>query len=103
MSPKKRILSELRSALDRSPEAVHVRPPSLPGFAADPEGYQTAVNDLLRLRLVEGRRDAAGHMTIALNEHRRADIERMLRPVWTRASLWAVGATLLAAASLFAF
>jgi hypothetical protein len=102
MSPKKRILSELRSTLDRSPDAPHVRPPSLPGYAEQPERYQSAVNELLRQRLVEGRKDAAGHMTIALNVHRRGDVERLLRPVWTHPAVWAtaVGALLVMAIGL---
>jgi hypothetical protein len=95
MSPKKRILTELKSALERSPDAPHVRPPALPGYAEQPERFQSAVNELLRTRLVEGRKDAAGHMIIAINQHRRPDVERMLRPVWARPIVWATAAALL--------
>jgi hypothetical protein len=35
-------------------------------------------------------------MTIALNQHRRRDVERMLRPIWARPAVWAALAILLA-------
>lgn len=35
-------------------------------------------------------------MTIALNEHRRRDVERMLRPLWARPPVWAALALLIA-------
>jgi hypothetical protein len=91
MSPKKAILRTLSGG------GRQVRPPTIPGYTEHPERYQAAVNELLQARLVEGRKDADGHMTLALNEHRRQDVERMLRPLWARPAVWAVLATLLAA------
>lgn len=89
MSPRKTILKELsRSEAGSSP--TYVRPPTIRGFSDQPEKYQKAVNELLQDRLLEGRKDAEGHMTIALNEHRRSDIERELRPIWARPTVWAV-------------
>jgi hypothetical protein len=89
MSPKKAILRALAGAPD-------LHPSSLPGYREEPERYQEAVNELLRDRLVEGRKDPEGRMTIALNQHRRRDVERMLRPIWARPAVWAALAILLA-------
>jgi hypothetical protein len=91
MSPKRAILTALKGASER-----HVRPPSIPGYAERPDRYQQAVNELLQARLVEGRKDAEGHLTIALNEHRRQDVERLLRPIWAKPVIWAVAVALLA-------
>lgn len=96
MSPKKTILRELQGAYERRSDSPHVRPPAIPGYADRPERYQEAVNELLQARLVEGRKDADGHLTIALNEARRTEVERMLRPLWARPTIWAVFALLLA-------
>lgn len=95
MSPKKTILKELSRA-STGPESRPVRPSSLPGWSERPEQFQKAVNELLQARLVEGRKDPEGHMAITLNEHRRGDVERMLRPVWARPAVWAAVAALLA-------
>jgi len=89
MSPKKAILSALEGASELPPS-------SLPGYAERPERYKEAINELLRDRLLEGRKDADGRMTIALNEHRRREVERMLRPLWARPAVWAAIALLLA-------
>ena len=97
MSPKKAILRALQNAPAEEARGAHIRPPQISGYADRPERYQEAVNELLRERLVEGRKDADGHMTIALNEHRRRDVERMLRPIWARPSTWAAAVLLLAA------
>jgi len=97
MSPKKAILQALKGAESAQPQSS-VRPPTIPGYSDQPERFQRAVNELLQARLVEGRRDADGHMTLALNHHRRADVDRILRPVWTRPGLWA-GLALVAALS----
>lgn len=95
MSPRKTILKELSRA-DADSRPAYLRPPAIRGFSEQPEKYQKAVNELLRDRLVEGRKDADGHMTIALNEHRMGDIERELRPIWARPSVWAVIALIAA-------
>ena len=94
MSPKKAILKALQGASEQG--RPHVRPPQLPGYADRPERFQEAVNELLRARLVEGRKDAQGHMTIAVNQHRRREVERMLRPLWARPAVWAAVALLAA-------
>lgn len=93
MSPKRQILQALQIASGSPSEQVHVRPPTIPGYSTEPERYQRAVNELLQARLVEGRKDAEGHMTIALNHHRRDEVERILRPLWTRPTVWAALAT----------
>lgn len=95
MSPRKTILKELsRTESDSGP--AYVRPPTIRGFSEQPDKYQKAVNELLRDRLVEGRKDAEGRMTIALNEHKMGDIERELRPIWARPTLWAFIALVVA-------
>jgi len=88
MSPKKTILREL--AHDRSDGAGHARPASIPGFTQQPEKYQKAVNELLQARLIEGRKDEEGHMTIAVNAHRIGDVRKALRPVWTHPAVWSL-------------
>ena len=85
MSPKKTILRELA----RTGEDQYTRPSSIRGFNEAPEKYQKAVNELLRERLLEGRKDEEGHMAIAINAHRRKDVDRHLRPVWAHPALWA--------------
>lgn len=88
MSPRRTILRELsRSA---SGSGSFTRPSSIRGFSEHPDRYQKAVNELLQSRLVEGRKDDEGHMTIAINEARRTEVERELRPFWARPSLWAM-------------
>ena len=96
MSPKKAILRALQGASDEETRDAHIRPPQIAGYADRPERYQEAVNELLRERLVEGRKDADGHMTIALNQHRRRDVERMLRPIWAHPAVWAAVVVLAA-------
>jgi hypothetical protein len=85
MSPKKHILRELT-------EHAHFRPSDLPGYAGAPERYQAAVNELLRARLIEGRPDADGRMTIALNPQRLTEVHRVLRPIWARPTVWLAAA-----------
>ena len=97
MSPRKTILRELSEAHAQTSEGqAHRRPSSISGFADDPEKYQKVVNELLQSRLVEGRKDDDGHMTIALNEHRIRDVRRELRPFWARPTVWAVIAIVIA-------
>jgi hypothetical protein len=96
MSPKKAILKALHGASEQHRDGPHVRPPQIPGYTERPERYQEAVNELLRERLVEGRKDADGHLTIALNQHRRREVERMLKPVWARPAAWAALGLLVA-------
>jgi len=92
MSPRKTILKELAG----SGTSAYTRPSSITGFSEAPDKYQKAVNELLQARLVEGRKDDDGHMAIAINEHRIAEVKKELRPVWARPSVWAL-ITVLAA------
>lgn len=96
MSPRKTILKEVSRAASGS-DRTYVRPNAIPGFDREPEKYQKAVNELLSARLLEGRKDEEGHMAIAINEHRRADVEKELRPVWARPTLWLTLVALVAA------
>ena len=89
MSPRKTILKELSKAAGGS-GAAYTRPSAIRGFSESPEKYQKAVNDLLQARLLEGRKDDQGHMTIAINEHRRREVEKEIKPVWARPAVWAV-------------
>ena len=92
MSPKKTILRELV----RAGAQEYTRPSTIAGFSSAPDKYQKAVNELLSERLVEGRRDEEGHMAITINEHRRKDVNRELRPVWAHPAVWAVFALIAA-------
>lgn len=87
MSPRKTILRELARA-EAGSGTQYVRPSTLPGFAQEPEKYQKAVNELLSDRLLEGRKDDEGHMAIAINQHRRKDVDREIRPVWAHPAVW---------------
>jgi hypothetical protein len=90
MSPKKSILSALHRAHEENGGHAYVRPSTIPGFSAAPDRFQKAVNELLRDRLIEGRKDTEGHMVVALNAHRVADVRRRLRLAWALPSLWAL-------------
>lgn len=98
MSPRKTILRELsRAHAQGSTNGAFTRPSSISGFSEQPEKYQKAVNKLLQDRLLEGRKDGEGHMTIALNEHRMGDVRREIRPLWARPTVWVVLVLLVAA------
>jgi hypothetical protein len=88
MSPKKQILRELTTR-------PHLHPSDLPGYAGSAERYQAAVNELLRERLIEGRSDGDGRMSITLNAQRLADVRRALRPAWARPLFWLVTAVVV--------
>ena len=90
MSPKKSILRALQRAHEESGDHGYVRPSSIPGFSQSPDRFQKAVNELLRDRLIEGRKDAEGHMVVALNAHRIADVRKRLRLAWAFPALWAL-------------
>lgn len=97
MSPRKTILRELSKAHQQSSDGGAFRRPSaISGFSAEPEKYQKAVNELLQARLVEGRKDSEGNMTIALNQARMREVERELRPFWARPAVWAAIAIVVA-------
>jgi hypothetical protein len=92
MSPKKHILRELELVGEPGSTYSYVRPADLPGYTTSPERYQAAVNELLRERLIEGRSDAEGRMSIALNAHRIADVRKALRPAWAKPAVWLAAA-----------
>ena len=98
MSPRKTILREL----SRTGTENYTRPSTIPGFSTAPDKYQKAVNELLQDRLVEGRKDDEGHMAIAINEHRRKEVARELRPVWAHPAVWAAVVVLVAVGAVFA-
>ncbi len=82
MSPKKTILKTLTVEYESSGPGVMIRPAAIPGFGENPEKYQKAVNDLLQERLIEGRKDEEGKMAISLNDHRKGEVKKILRPLW---------------------
>ena len=97
MSPRKTILRELSRAREQGGgRASFSRPSTISGFTDEPDKYQKAVNELLQSRLVEGRKDEEGHMTIAINYRRIQDVRRELRPIWARPAVWTVIAILIA-------
>ena len=95
MSPKKQILRELTLVGEPGSAYAYLRPCDIPGYEKAPDRYQAAVNELLRERLIEGRSDSEGRMSIALNAHRVADVRRALRPLWARPSAWVAAAIAL--------
>jgi hypothetical protein len=98
MTPKKTILRELDRIHEIDPDQF-TRPAAIEGFSDQASRYQAAVNDLLKERLIDGRKDEEGHMAIALNPHRIADVRRELRPILARPALWIVVVLLSAAAA----
>lgn len=98
MAPRKTILRELARRYEETGGEGYTRPTEIRGFSDRPEKFQKAVNDLLQARLVEGRKDPEGRMTIAVNEHRIGDVRRELRPIWTRPAAWVAVVVLVAAA-----
>ncbi len=100
MSPRKTILRELTD-LRSEKEKRYARPRTIRGFENKPAKYQSAVNELLKDRLIDGMKDAEGQMAIAINEHRLADVRKELRPWFARPVAWigtamVVGGVLLA-------
>lgn len=82
MSPKRTILRTLSDRQDGNGSVTLVRPSTIPGFQQAPEKYQQSINALLKDRLIEGIKDAEGHMAISLNTQRAGEIRKVLRPVW---------------------
>lgn len=97
MSPKKNILQALTRTYEETQGQSYTRPAHIPGFAQSPEAYQKAVNELLKDRLIEGRKDAEGHMAVALNVHRLPDVKREMRPVWAHPAVLAAMVVLMGA------
>ena len=103
MSPRKTILRALARAHDEHGAGTFTRPSTIAGFEQRPERFQKAVNELLQARLVEGRQDEEGRMTIAVNAHRLREIRRAIRPAWAHPAVWALVAVAIAVGAGFAF
>lgn len=97
MSPRKTILRELAHTRDQNGSQAFTRPSTIKGFDAKPAEYQKAVNKLLGDRLIEGRTDEEGRITISVNDHRLAEVQKELRPVWAQPGMWLTAAVLLVA------
>ncbi len=100
MSPKKTILKALAGQHAQTGPSSLVRPATIPGFEAQPEKYQQAVNTLLQERLIEGTKDPEGRLAISLNAHRMADVKKELRPFWFHPAFVALLGVLAAVAGV---
>jgi len=87
MSPRKTILKELTNVRSED-EKRYTRPRTITGFEGQPSKYQSAVNELLKDRLIDGVKDEGGQMAIAINEHRLAEVRKELRPWFARPIAW---------------
>ena len=74
-----------------------MRPSTITGYDEKPGEFQKAVNKLLGDRLIEGRTDDEGRITISVNDHRLAEVRKELRPVWAQPGIWLTAAVLLIA------
>jgi hypothetical protein len=95
MSPRKTILRELAQTRDQTGGEAFTRPSTITGFDKNPADYQKAVNKLLGDRLIEGRTDEEGRITISVNDHRLAEVKKELRPVWAQPGIWLTAAVVL--------
>jgi hypothetical protein len=100
MAPRRTILKELVQARERNGGQEFLRPEAISGFGSRPEKYQLAVNQLLKDRLIEGRKDDDGRMTLAVNDHRLAEARRAARPLWARPAVWAAAVIVITVVSL---
>ena len=98
MSPRKTILRELAHARDQNGSEAFTRPSTITGFDQNPAEYQKAVNKLLGDRLIEGRTDEEGRITLSVNDHRLTEVKKELRPVWAQPGVWLTAAVVLIAA-----
>jgi hypothetical protein len=103
MSPKRTILKTLSDRQDGNGSVKLVRPSTIPGFQQAPEKYQQSINALLKDRLIEGIKDAEGHMAISLNTQRAGEIRKVLRPVWAHPAVLALLALFAAVAGMTLF
>ncbi len=100
MSPKKTILKALSDQRGIEGIATPVRPSAIPGFQQSPEKYQQTINALLKDRMIEGAKDAEGHMAISLNAHRAKEVRKVLRPLWAHPAILTLLAVFAAAAGM---
>jgi hypothetical protein len=101
MSTRRIVLRDLASRHE-SGNGGYTRPMHIPGFSKQPARYQAAINALLQERLINGTKDGDGHLAIAVNTQRLADVRKELRSWYTRAALLAVGLSAVLAAVVFA-
>ena len=87
MSPRKTILRELTDVRSED-EKRYTRPGTIRGFDGQPSKYQSAVNELLKDRLIDGVKDDEGQMAIAINAHKLAEVRKELRPWFARPIAW---------------
>jgi hypothetical protein len=95
MSARRTILRELSQRHQRG-ETGYLRPATIDGFTAQPSRYQEAVNRLLQERLINGTKDEDGRLAIGLNAHRIDAVQKELRPVYARATVWFAGMIVIA-------
>jgi len=95
MSVRRAILRDLNGR-HQAGDGAYVRPVNITGFSAQPSQYQTAINALLQDRLINGTKDGDGHMAIALNANRMADVRKELRAWYVRPTAWLVAAVIVA-------
>jgi hypothetical protein len=96
MSTRRAILRELHQRHQATGNG-YTRPAEIAGFGKEPARYQQAVNALLQERLINGTKDQEGRLAIAINDQRRDDVRRELRPWFARPAAW-LGAVVLIAA-----
>jgi len=87
MSPKRNILKALSECQEGEGSERLLRPSTIPGFEQAPEKYHQTINTLLKDRLIEGIKDAEGHLAISLNTHRAVEVRRILRPIWAHPAI----------------
>jgi hypothetical protein len=102
MSTRRTILREL-SSRHQNGNGGYTRPGSIAGFEQQPSAYQAAVNALLQERLINGTKDNEGRLAIALNTQRMADIQKELRPWFSRPGIWIAALLLVGAAGALVY
>jgi hypothetical protein len=83
MTTRRTILREL-SRRHQQEAGAYTRPGTIAGYDQQPTRFQNAVNALLQERLINGTKDGDGRLAIALNVQRIDDVNRELRPWFTR-------------------
>ncbi len=97
MSPRKTILRALSRSFHQDGADALTRPADIDGFSRRPAEFQKAVNKLLQDRLIQGKPDAEGRLSVALNGHRIADVRKEIRPLWLRPGWWVAAAAIVVA------
>lgn len=95
MSARRTVLRDLNGR-HQTGNGAYTRPVNIAGFSAKPAQYQAAINTLLQERLINGTKDGDGHLAIALNENRLADVKKELRAWYVRPVAWVAAIALVA-------